>query len=279
EETTNRLIVEPRERVLEVAGSGNEPLLAVAVARLVTEISERRLGEILGNCLGTDRRKIERFFQSLENTNEAPARAVRSAHGVAERETEDGIVMAFCRDAKSASSPLREIVAWLHRGSTSDRDRADGLRAALAFDPARLAFVAFRRAVLTADGTPPQRLVTRDLARSDPALLERFEAFAQNLCRAEGRRRAARAAELCQAVLVVADAVRAEYGAVKRARGALDYDDLIVETKALLEKSEAAEWILFKLDGGIDHILIDEAQDTSPEQWAIVSKLTEEFYA
>jgi ATP-dependent helicase/nuclease subunit A len=79
EETSNRLIDEARERVLEDAGSGVEPPLAMAVARLVTEISERRLGEILGNCLGTDRRKIERFFQSLANTDVALARAVRSA--------------------------------------------------------------------------------------------------------------------------------------------------------------------------------------------------------
>ena len=48
----------------------------------------------------------------------------------------------------------------------------------------------------------------------------------------------------------------------------LDYDDLIVKTLALLEQREAAQWVLYKLDDGIDHVLIDEAQDTSPEQWA-----------
>lgn len=279
EETANRLVVEARERVLETAGSGNEPLLATAVARLVTEISERRLGEILGNCLGTDRRKIERFFQTLPDSDDALARAVQNAHGVAQRETEDGIASAFCRDARAQSSPLREIVSWLDRGSISDRDRADALRAALALDPPRLVFGALRRAVLTADGALPQRLVTKDLARSNPTLLAQFETFAERLRFTEGRRRAARAAELCHAVLLVTNAVRSEYAAAKNARGVLDYDDLIVETKALLDRSEAAQWILFKLDGGLDHVLIDEAQDTSPEQWAIVSKLTEEFFA
>ena len=47
----------------------------------------------------------------------------------------------------------------------------------------------------------------------------------------------------------------------------------------LLEQQRCRAWVLYKLDGGIDHILIDEAQDTSPEQWAIVRKLTEEFFA
>ena len=59
----------------------------------------------------------------------------------------------------------------------------------------------------------------------------------------------------------------------------LDYDDLILTTQRLLERREAAQWVLFKLDGGLDHVLIDEAQDTSPEQWAIVTRLTEEFFA
>src|SRR5215472_3523456 len=97
DETASRLAIEARERVLEDAGSGNDPLLATAVSRLVTETSERRLGEILGHCLSTDRRKIERFFQSLANDDDALVRAVRAAHGVAETETEDGIVGAFCR--------------------------------------------------------------------------------------------------------------------------------------------------------------------------------------
>ena len=73
--------------------------------------------------------------------------------------------------------------------------------------------------------------------------------------------------------------MRSDYHDAKRLRGVLDYDDLIVETRNLLHKRGAAQWVLYKLDGGIDHVLIDEAQDTSPEQWEIVQKLTEEFFA
>ena len=35
----------------------------------------------------------------------------------------------------------------------------------------------------------------------------------------------------------------------------------------------------YKLDLGIDHVLIDEAQDTSPKQWEIVQRLVGEFTA
>ena len=65
----------------------------------------------------------------------------------------------------------------------------------------------------------------------------------------------------------------------KRAHGVLDYDDLISTALDLLHRPGIAPWVLFKLDGGLDHILIDEAQDTNPEQWQIVAALAEEFFA
>jgi len=69
------------------------------------------------------------------------------------------------------------------------------------------------------------------------------------------------------------------YEAAKQARGWLDFDDLIRRTQALLTAPGVAQWVLFRLDGGIDHILVDEAQDTSPEQWQIVKQLAEDFSA
>ena len=59
----------------------------------------------------------------------------------------------------------------------------------------------------------------------------------------------------------------------------LDYDDLILKTRALLRDPSVAQWVLFKLDGGLDHLLVDEAQDTSPDQWDVIRMLTEEFFA
>ncbi|MEE8248312.1 MAG: UvrD-helicase domain-containing protein, partial [Alphaproteobacteria bacterium] len=62
------------------------------------------------------------------------------------------------------------------------------------------------------------------------------------------------------------------------ARALLDYDDLILGARDLLQGDGAAAWVLFKLDGGLDHILIDEAQDTNPEQWDVVRLLAAEFF-
>ena len=98
-------------------------------------------------------------------------------------------------------------------------------------------------------------------------------------------------AELCarqaRAVLAdhVADALEAAraygraYADAKRARGRVDFDDLIRLTRELLDRPGIGEWIAYKTDQRTDHILVDEAQDTNFDQWAIVERLTEEFFA
>ncbi|HSD35570.1 MAG TPA: double-strand break repair helicase AddA, partial [Alphaproteobacteria bacterium] len=77
----------------------------------------------------------------------------------------------------------------------------------------------------------------------------------------------------------LADGILAEYRRVKDERALLDYDDLILAARDLLLRRDIAGWVLYKLDGGIDHILIDEAQDTNPEQWEVVAALAEEFFS
>ncbi len=71
----------------------------------------------------------------------------------------------------------------------------------------------------------------------------------------------------------------AAYGRRKQAAGLLDFDDLIDRARALLELPGTAAWVLWRLDGGLDHILVDEAQDTSPAQWRVIEALSAEFFA
>ena len=69
------------------------------------------------------------------------------------------------------------------------------------------------------------------------------------------------------------------YNERKLLRGWLDFDDLINVTARLLGNPLVAQWVLYRLDGGIEHILVDEAQDTSPRQWQVIERLTQEFSA
>ena len=116
---------------------------------------------------------------------------------------------------------------------------------------------------------------TKAISGVEP-LLDRFCEAAEQA--AETRKRLA-ALNRGIALHDFAYAFLAQYRAAKSLRQKLDFDDLIRHASALLNQSEMAEWVLFRLDGGIDHILSDEAQDTSPAQWQIFTKLAEEILA
>jgi ATP-dependent helicase/nuclease subunit A len=82
-----------------------------------------------------------------------------------------------------------------------------------------------------------------------------------------------------EAALIVSALLQKAYQGRKAQRGALDFEDLIEIATALLGDAAAGPWVLYKLDGGIDHILIDEGQDTSPAQWTLLEPLLDEFFA
>ena len=82
-----------------------------------------------------------------------------------------------------------------------------------------------------------------------------------------------------EALLKVALEVVSCYRNEKQKRMLLDFDDLIMTTENLLKNADDRQWVLYRLDSGLDHLLLDEAQDTSPEQWRIIEYLCEEFFS
>lgn len=79
------------------------------------------------------------------------------------------------------------------------------------------------------------------------------------------------------ALQTFAAALLPAYARAKSALGVLDFDDLIVRADGLLSDSSVANWVLYRIDGDIEHVLVDEAQDTSPGQWRLIKKLTQEL--
>jgi ATP-dependent helicase/nuclease subunit A len=120
--------------------------------------------------------------------------------------------------------------------------------------------------------TKPTQKVIADVMHALEALMMRVED-------ARNARLSLMAAQKTRALHAFSRAFLARYDLAKERRGWLDFDDLILKARALLNDKQVAAWVLYRIDGGIDHILVDEAQDTSPRQWDVIEKLTDEFYS
>jgi ATP-dependent helicase/nuclease subunit A len=175
-------------------------------------------------------------------------------------------------------SRWEEIAHALETGAKTERDNADRLRAALPAAGAAQVDGYLGVFLTDADRTPRKSLLTKNFVRDNPAIGSRFDAEASRLGPLIEKRRAVVTRDRTEALLHIAIAVAANYRREKAERGLLDYDDLIDKTLALLA-SGASGWVHYKLDRGVDHVLIDEAQDTSPRQWDIIAYIISEFTA
>lgn len=132
---------------------------------------------------------------------------------------------------------------------------------------------------LTDKGEPRANVVTKKIFGELNYLNDLIRSETQ---RVQAYREAIRALQTVQDatyLFIIAHALFERYHQMKQARGLLDYEDLIFATRKLLCSKDMIPWVLFKLDGGIDHILVDEAQDTAPIQWELVCALVDEFFS
>lgn len=134
-------------------------------------------------------------------------------------------------------------------------------------------------AVLTKAGRVRAKFPTVGARKALGDRAEEFDDFMERVEAARDAMKARRAAEKTAALHAFAREFLPIYAARKQRLGVLDFDDLIERARLLLTDPSMAAWVLFRLDGGIDHILVDEAQDTSPEQWQVIESLAAEMIA
>ncbi len=168
-----------------------------------------------------------------------------------------------------------DIAAALEGGGKSDFDQAARFRAALV-SSGSTQVDEYLGVFLTDERSPRKSVVTKKFSESNPAIGRLFEAEIVRIAPLIERRRAVTIRDRTQALLHIATAAAANYRREKQERGLLDYDDLIDKTLSMLDRVSSG-WVHYKLDRGVDHVLIDEAQDTSPRQWDIVAHIISEF--
>ena len=258
------------------AGAGASPL-ADALAELTERVHETRFADLLGE-LTFARARLAAALQRYGGE----AGLVAEIHRVLAIEpgtTEAGVIAEACADGAFAAAALRRAAAALEQGARTDQARALVLAGWLAEADTRMAeFDAYRSVFLTQQGTVRASLASKGARAHDPNVDDILLAEAERLLAVENRRRKAAIAGATAALIAVGAALLAIYERQKSARARLDYDDLILAVRQLLE-NVGADWVLYKLDGGIDHVLVDEAQDTNPDQWAVIDGLIAEFFA
>jgi ATP-dependent helicase/nuclease subunit A len=277
ERSAAEALAESGKSLLNAARDAADPRLAEALAIVSRYTPEERFTELMG-AFASERGRLR---QALAEGEAGLRSRLGAALSLPADATAGSLAAAFCAVGGGDEAGLRGAAEALLAGSDADQRRGQVI-ADWCADPAGRAAMLdnYLGAYLTDEGEIRSTLITKPAASQaagDVRCVLRTEAE-RVLCFREARAGAVTLEASCALARLGAALLRA-YDERKARHGLLDYDDLIEKALALLHRPGIAPWVLFKLDGGLDHILIDEAQDTNPEQWEIVAALAEEFFA
>ncbi len=274
------LLARAREAVLAVAMRDPASTVGRAVEALAGLLAASSFDDLIGEAL-SHRHRVRDAMRDGCDLDGLKA-LLREALGLGPRETVATIEAEMTEGGLSRSE-------W---AETARRIGADGGSLTKTGNRLALAAAAFEAAAPDGRSVEPYLdvfLTQKREARADnylPAPLRKKEAAIcdaldrerERLIGLLAKRKAAATAERTAALIAVSAAILEHYDTAKRRRGLLDFEDLVERTRTLLKTSSSA-WVLYKLDRGIDHILVDEAQDTSPHQWEILQAISDDFFS
>lgn len=278
------LLLQTRNRLIGRARKERRGPLASALATIAGEVNEEDFSKLIDAIL-KERRHLKTLLDPVEGYGSLTGllAATRNALGLQDGDSEEALIADALSDDRLPVAGIRRLAAALRaHGAAAE---ADGAGAALAMLEAPLGLRAalypdYRLLFLTKEGAPRKttRYPTKRVREADPDLPDIIESEAGRLAALEERIKQVKVLAFTRAALTLGARMLDSYEEEKRLRGLLDYDDLIHHTARLLAIEGIAPWILYKLDAGITHVLVDEAQDTNPEQWAVIEALTAEFF-
>ncbi len=262
--------------VLLQAAEAPETPLGRALSQAVLAASDLTFQDMVREAIRA-RDPLTRWVEQAGGVPQAMAQ-LSQALGVRPDENAAEVDAAFFKDSLIARSEWAAIGATLTQGSKTDKEQGARFHALATFNATELAETYLDLFCTKKRDKTKDRVVTAAIEKIDPGLCERLNDERDRIWTLVQRKRAIEARDRSSALFTIAHAVIARFRAEKDRRGLLDYDDLIDKTLDLL-KDQRAAWVHYKLDRGIHHVLIDEAQDTSRKQWEIVKALVSEFFA
>lgn len=285
EAPAQELLAQARSKVIARARDDHQTIEHIALQQLAAEMNEGQFMDVLKNIC-SERLQLRSVLSASALGDDAMApddlylflyRALCQLQGlsnnVANSDYNDMLQAACGRDGHGW-----ELVRMLATGGKTDQDMAQKLQRWLEMDvTSRFQNFSLYRSVFLTTSETVRKLPCKTVKEAYPHSEDMFRQEAQYLLELEENIKAMRCASFTAYLLLFGSQILQEYQYLKEAQAALDYDDLIAYTKQLLDNSDSA-WVMYKLDEGLDHILIDEAQDTNPEQWQIIKALVDDFF-
>jgi ATP-dependent helicase/nuclease subunit A len=261
------------EMLAEAAGAKSGalgPALQTAIAYAVNDGFDNVLRQALAE-LGTTR--CPRGEEALTATEAQ----LRTTFGVRAGITSEALVAELSETCAEELLPM--LASALRAGGKSDQEQAQCLQLAIAAGSPSRRVEALEGFFLTQAKKPRDRLATKKVADTCRDLVALAQTAQTKFVALHSEHKGLMIVEATMALLRLGSDVLDRYTSAKARSAALDFEDLVGKAAGLLASSEAVEWVLYKLDGGLDHILVDEAQDTSPVQWNVIRALAEEFFS
>ena len=263
------------EVVLEQDAGEPAPL----VAELTALVDQQTFANLMA-ALSADRGRLQRLLDRPGGID-GLLRDVRRALDLAEGEDEAAIMGAAARGEKFDGPGLVRIADLMLQGGKLESRHGQAIADWHAAPESRVGqFDNYLAGFFTKDGQgePYAKPLTKKTMGEMVEGADILERECARLQAVRQRRNAARVAAATELLLRLGARLIAAYAGAKQGQALLDYDDLVLKAGFLLSQGASTDWVLYKLDGGLDHILIDEAQDTNPEQWQVVQTLADEFF-
>ncbi len=255
-----------RAEIVEEMGAGPDAPLLQEVARYYT-------GENFDSLTAEIIRHRAAFLAPLDEENLARCFALPADIGM------DQILASVFTGGETAL--LERLVPALLASGTMDRKAGEKLARITELDMRALGIL--EEVLLTGKGAASPfsaklgSFPTKACRAGIAAIIDRLEALMLRVEANRDVRLSYAALEKTRHLHAFAKRFLPAYDHAKQRQGWLDFDDLILRARDLLNDPAVAAWVLFRLDGRIDHILVDEAQDTSPAQWQVIEQLAQEF--
>jgi len=271
ERDTDDMQARATEATLQHAESGAAPELAASFQRLAENLNEEQFASLIRSFVSALRKSGAKLSRLTRDAYQAGLKAVL------------GVDPALTADEALQRVVVIEHEVYLHHAellrphfSATTNASEQLLKIVHLVDERHGLILDF---YLTKTYSPRKSLILKDAQRQLPDTDAYLKQEQARVLEAVQLANTLKTIEASADAFTLASAILQRIEQEKRSTGQYDFDDLISRAARLLSSGPSTQWVLKKLDAGINHILLDEAQDTGPHQWEMILALAQEFFA